>query len=133
MFSKFAEYERLISDRIDDEMGERTLVTHYKKSEFVAATPDPEREPFEIVGVIDFTPTIPQMQDRGRYDGFVPSLAGDKISVSYNVGAFKSRSDWPGAGTVIETMDRPENFKLRVTRVDPDELGRIVCVCEVKK
>ncbi|MEN5278068.1 hypothetical protein ABE527_14080 [Brucella sp. TWI432] len=133
MFSKFAEFERLISDRVDDVMGERTLVTYYKKAEFVAESVDLEREKLEIVGVVDFTPTVPQMQDRGRYDGFVPSLAGDKISVSYNVGAFKSRSDWPVVGTVIETMDRPENFKLRVTRADPDELGRIVCVCEVKK
>ncbi|WP_313026790.1 hypothetical protein [Brucella sp.] len=133
MFSKFAEFERLISDRVDDVMGERTLVTHYKKAEFVAAAPDPEREPLEVVGVVDFTPTIPQMQDRGRYDGFIPSLAGDKIIVSYDQYAFKNPSDRPVDGTVIETMDRPQNFRLRVTRADPDELGRIVCVCEVKK
>lgn len=132
MFSKFAEFERMISDRIDDVMGERTLVTHYKKSEFVAESADPEREPFEVVGVVDFTPTIPQMQDRGRYDGFVPSLAGDKIIVSYDEHRFQNLADRPVAGAVIETLDRPKNFTLRVTRVDPDELGRIVCVCEVK-
>lgn len=132
MFSKFAEFERLISDRVDDVMGERTLVTYYKKAEFVAETADAEREPLEIVGVVDFTPTVPQMQDRGRYDGFVPSLAGDKIVVSYDEHLFQTFADRPVAGTVIETLDRPKNFKLRVTRADPDELGRIICVCEVK-
>lgn len=124
----FADLERLVSAEVDAHMAEATRIDRKVAGQYFSRSADDGRGAVEVVGVVDFNPVMARPKDLGQYDGYQPELAADKIHISYADDLFASRADWPVPGDEIILLARA-NRRLRVTRVDPDELGRIVCVC----
>ncbi len=126
----FADLETLVSAEVDALMAEATRIERKVAGQYFARSADAERPPLEVAGVVDYNPVIARPKDMGQYDGYQPSLAGDRIHVSYTAALFPSRGLWPADGDEIHLLDPKRNgVRLRVTRTDPDELGRIVCIC----
>lgn len=127
MPSEFAGLERLVSEAVDATMGEPTRVVPRANGTYFSGPADGARAPITIAGVVDYNPVTIVSKDTGKYDGMRPVVAGDRLHVSYDV---KNFPDWkPREGDVIELIDRPGSPSANVSRVDPDGLGRIVCVC----
>jgi len=130
--SIFSELEKLVSDAVDTTMGEPTRILRRKKGEFFAGSEDTSLPPLDIVGVFDFSPVVATVQDKSQYDGFQPSIAAGKVHVSYDIHRFSSPAQHPRQNDeIIATLPAPIGaVRLRITRVDPDYLGRLICVCE---
>jgi hypothetical protein len=127
MPSLFAELERLVSAAVDETYAEATRIEPKAKSQYFAGSADSERTPITLVGVCDFDPVTLVAQDTGKYDGMRPAVAGDKLHVSYDEALFPT---WrPQAGDVIVLTERADEPSLRISRVDRDRFGRLVCVC----
>jgi hypothetical protein len=130
MTTPFAELEKIASDTIDDHMGEPTRIVRKVAGQYFSRSADGSRPPLEVVGIVDFNPVVARPKDQGQYDGYQPELSGDRIIVSYATTRFASRTDWPAKDDEIELLDPDRaGMKLRVTRPDPDGLGRLVCAC----
>ena len=127
MPSVFAGLESLVSEEIDALYGEPTRIDpKAKTSKYLSGAADSTRTSQTVVGIVDFDPTTLISQDTGKYDGSRPALAGEKIHVSYDL----STLQWePRQGDVIVLIDR-EDEPLLISRVDPDGLGRVDCVCQ---
>ncbi|WP_378952078.1 hypothetical protein [Mesorhizobium sp. ANAO-SY3R2] len=131
MISEFADLEKLVSEAVDDVMGEPTRIVRKVKGEFLSRSADGSRAPLDVDGVVDFNPVLAKPMDMGQYDGYQPTTAADRIHVSYSEQVFADgKSAWPKDQDEIHLL-APERAgqALRVTRVDPDGLGRLVCVC----
>jgi len=125
----FADLEKLVSAEVDALMGEPTRIDRKTaQNQYFARSEDASRASVTAVGVVDFNPIIARPKDMGQYDGYQPDVAADRIHVSYAETEFVSRETRPREQDEIVLLDR-DNRRLRVTRVDPDELGRMVCVC----
>lgn len=153
MVSRFSELEdRFLSPVIDGFYGEATRVVRKAPGEFFGSSENGEY--FDVVGIVDMNPVTVLAQDQSAYDGLQPQLAGDRIDVSYDLSLFNNLQTPPEAGDEIwaltreivigltDAQKRPLTdilgdpvlvgiyiMKLRVNRVDPDGIGRIVCVC----
>jgi len=126
-FSQFAALERRVTNAIDGLYGELTRVVPRAAGQYTSGAADATRTPVEVVGIADFNPISLIAQDTGKYDGIRPAVEGDKIHVSYDMDQFPN---WrPRQNDHIWLIARTPVIKLTVTRLDPDELGRAVCVC----
>lgn len=126
MASPFAALENLVSAEVDALYAERTRV-HPMTAGRVSRVADGARSVADAVGVVDFNPVLAKPQDMGQYDGYQPAVAADRIHVSY---ADSELPDGTQQNDEIELLE-PERSgqRLRITRIDPDGLGRAVCVC----
>jgi hypothetical protein len=134
-------YEPMVSDHIDRLYADQILIERMAKGNYFGAVADGSRAHLVIPGIIDVNPVTVTLQDEGSYDGMQPQLAGEKYHVSFDLNKFPTPSAQPKqddlltavivTGTVLVPVMTPDpNFpKLRVTRVDPDGINRIVCVC----
>ncbi|RWM29408.1 hypothetical protein [Mesorhizobium sp.] len=130
MTTPFAELEKQVSAEIDAHHGELTRVVRKASGQYFSRVADGGRANVDIIGVLDFNPVMARPKDQGQYDGFQPGVAGDRIHVSYTASRFADRAAWPADGDEIWLLDPVRlGAKLRVTRTDPDGLGRIVCIC----
>lgn len=128
--SIFADLETLVSTEVDAHMGEPTRIVRKVAGQYFSRSADVERAKIDAVGVVDFNPIMARPKDMGQYDGYQPELAADRIHVSYAVTAFRCREEWPAGNDDIVLLDPSrQGRRIRITRVDPDELGRLVCVC----
>jgi len=130
--SIFSELERLVSDAINTTMGDPTRILRRKKGEYLAGSEDTSLPPIDVIGVFDFNPVIATVQDKSQYDGFQPSIAAGKVHVSYDIHLFPSPAHYPRQNDeIVATLPAPHGaVRLRISRVDPDYLGRLICVCE---
>jgi hypothetical protein len=125
--SEFAALERLVSDAIDGHFGESTRLEPKAKTRYLAGAADADRDPMTLTGIVDFDPVALVAQDLGKYDGMRPSVQSERIHVSYDAASFTT---WlPRANDVIVLLERPDTPRVRVSRAEPDHLGRIVCMC----
>jgi len=129
MPSPFAELENLISEAVDSVMGEPTRIDRRRKSGRFSSSADDDRDSVTVTGVVDFNPVIADPKDKGQYDGFQPNLSGDKLHVSYAESSFASSDEYPTQDDTIVLTARSGQPSFRISRVDPDGLGRMVCVC----
>lgn len=129
MSSLFAELEELVSEAVDTVMGEPTRIDRRKKSGRFSSSADGEAASITVVGVVDFNPVIADPKDKGQYDGYQPNLAGDKLHVSYATSSFASAEEYPTQDDHIVLTARSGCPSHRISRVDHDGLGRLVCVC----
>ncbi|MCO5144543.1 MAG: hypothetical protein M9895_00040 [Aquamicrobium sp.] len=129
MPSSFAELENLISEAVDSVMGEPTRIDRRRKSGRFSSSADDDRDSVTVTGVVDFNPVIADPKDKGQYDGFQPNLSGDKLHVSYAESSFASSDEHPTQDDTIVLIGRPGQPSFRISRVDHDGLGRMVCVC----
>jgi hypothetical protein len=128
MASFFAELERMVSAEVDTVFGEKTKLCPKVRGRYFANVPDGERSARILTGIVDFNPVALIAQDTGKYDGMRPAVAGDKIHVSYDAALFAN--GLPEDGDEIELLETERNGeRLRISRCDPDGLGRVVCVC----
>jgi hypothetical protein len=134
-------YEPRTSERIDAFYGDQILIERMTKGSYFGAVADGSRAPLVVTGIIDVNPVTVTLKVEGSYDGLVPQLAGEKYHVSFDIKKFPTTSDLPKPddlltavivtgiiGSPVYTPD-PNFPKLRVTRVDPDGINRIICVC----
>lgn len=126
MASYFAELERLVTDAVDDVFGERTKFTPKVQGRYLTVSKDESQPCLELIGVVDFNPVTALAQDKGKFDGMRPSVSADRIHVSYDEALFPDAL--PKEGDEIELLAR-SGERLRVSRCDPDGLGRLICVC----
>jgi hypothetical protein len=130
MPSLFAELETIVSDTVDSVMGERTRIEPQGKGDVFSGSADDTRPPFEVIGVVDFSPTTVTVGDESSYDGFQPSLAGDRIHVSYALSSFQNASSYPRQNDVIAAIERSGTPKFRIMKApEHDGIGRMICVC----
>jgi len=129
MSSLFAELEELVSEAVDTVMGEPTRIDRRKKAGRFSSSADGETASITVVGVVDFNPVIADPKDKGQYDGYQPNLSGDKLHVSYAVSSFTSTEDHPKQDDHIALIARTGCPSHRISRVDYDGLGRMICVC----
>lgn len=127
MHSLFAELEREASSEVDGVFGERIRLDPIGAGKYLAGSADGERTAYTVAGVADFDPVTLIAQDSGKYDGLRPAVSGEKIHVSFDEAVF---TDWtPRPKDHLVLIDRPTQYVLSVTRMDPDRLGRLVAVC----
>lgn len=127
--SLFAELESLVSNAIDTVHGEATRIVRKKAGKVFSGTADSSRPTKDVIGIPDFNPLVVTTKDEGTYDGFQPQLGADRIHVSYDTSRFDSTAEWPVDGDEIMLLERDGQPVVRVSRVDPDGMGRINCVC----
>jgi hypothetical protein len=152
MVSRFAEAESIVSTTNDAWYGEETRIVPMAKGQYFAASVNGEF--LDVVGIVDINPVTVVAQDEGGYDGMQPGLAGERMHVSYDLSLFTDLLRVPKQGDEIWMLTRETHINLtdvrgvpltdiignpllagkylakwRVTRVDPDGIGRVVCVC----
>lgn len=156
MPSLFAGYESLVSEAIDGVWGDITrIVRRQSGQQFFAG---PANGPFvDVVGIVDINPVTVRQQDEGSYDGFIPQLPGESYHVSYDLTNLRAAGYQPKKDDEIICLSQDEGanlspltglsmaqvlanpalapltMTLKVTRADPDGLGRIICVCTKAK
>ncbi|WP_420408693.1 hypothetical protein [Hoeflea sp.] len=130
MTTPFADLEILVSDAVDSLMAEPTRIIRKKRGEIFAGTADGARATVDVVGVVDLNPLTVVAQDQGQYDGFQPTLAANKVHVSYKHGVFASRDAWPKQDDRIVALVRAGPPTYRVTKdAEDDGIGRVLCIC----
>ena len=130
MSSLFADLETIVSDAVDTVMGETTRIEPQSKGDVFSGAADSSRPPFEVVGIVDFSPTTATVGDESSYDGFQPSLAGDRIHVSYALSSFPNASSYPRQNDIIVAIERSGTPKFRIMKApEHDGIGRMICVC----
>ena len=118
MPSPFAEALSAMEKRLDTHMGERIGFSPMKNEDFDTAA-DPERVPFEVVGLADFVD--PSSADIATLDARVPF---EELEIEV-------RREVLPAGTVIrkndqvELLERPGSPRYKVGRVDTSDPGRL--------
>lgn len=127
MPSLFAELETRVSAEVDRVYAERTSIRPRVKTQHFGSVADADKQQIEVLGVVDFNPVVAQPRDLGQYDGFQPKLTGDRIIVSYTATLFTPET-MPKDGYEIVLVERNDKV-LSISRVEPDGLGRVVCVC----
>lgn len=151
--SRFSELEdRLVSPVIDAFYGEQTRIVRKVGGKHFGSSENGEF--LDVVGIIDVNPVTVVAQDEGAYDGFQPQTAGERYHVSYDLSLFTPLLREPQPDDEILSLSRERSvnltdvrgvplttiigdpllagkylMKLRVSRVDPDGIGRVVCVC----
>lgn len=126
MPSLFAELESLVSEAIDTVYGEPTRIERVQKGQVFAGSASSS---IDRIGIVDINPVTVRVQDEGSNDGMQPQLAGEKIHVSYDESSFAA-GEVPEVGNKIVAFTRPGAPAYLVTRVDPDGIGRFICVCK---
>jgi hypothetical protein len=127
MPSRFAGLETKMSASVDYMYGEALTLEPRAGGEY-ATTADPDRDGFEFVGVVDFKPHL-GAQGGSKMNNFVP-VAGDELHVSIKLAALPAdRASWPKQGDTIILTERPDEPNLKISIVEPDGLGRLVCRC----
>lgn len=134
-------FEPKASDAIDGLYGEIFLIERKVKGAVFGSVADSSRPAVYIVGIMDVNPITTTLQDKSSYDGLQPQVAGEKYHVSFDVSKFTVAADLPQkddfltAGTLTLVGNVPNFVKnpafptVRVLTVDPDGIGRVVCVC----
>jgi hypothetical protein len=130
MVSVFAQLEERASAAVDHVYAERVRIDRklMRKSAFEAAADD-NRTSITVLGVVDINPKTIELADKSEYDGMGAQIRGESVHVSFDLSRFETDDDRPAQGDRLIAEDRSPAPAYRVTRVDPDGLGRIVCVC----
>lgn len=126
MPSLFAELEDLVSEAVDTMYGEPTRIERVQRGQVFAGSASSS---IERIGIVDVNPVTVRVQDEGANDGMQPQLVGERIHVSYDETLFGA-GEMPEAGFRIIAFTRAGSPAFIVTRVDPDGIGRFICVCK---
>lgn len=129
MTSPFADLERLVSAEVDAMFAECTRIYPQAKGAYFAGSADWDRDAILVDGIVDFNPTDTIGQDTGRYDGMRPTIAGSRVHISYDVAQLCVLQPKPGDNIIL--VERPGAPQYRVSVVEEDGLGRLICVCSV--
>lgn len=111
--------------KLDRQFGERILILPQSAGSYVAGGGDPDRPPFEVVGVLDLPPTIARSEGRGARNGSRADIVVEAITVDFAEAAFANRAAWPKKGDVLRALDRTGNPEFEVVAVEPSGLGRV--------
>lgn len=125
---KFATYETIVSDHVDDMFGERIRIEPRADGEFAKVGSDPGRPAIDVTAVVDFEPKVLKSRNSGRFDADSTDLSGEKLHVSVKETLVPYRLR---AGDHVLFLDRgaPYPAKASVATVEPDGLGRILIRC----
>ncbi|MDQ0510884.1 hypothetical protein [Ancylobacter amanitiformis] len=125
---KFAEYEAMVTQAVDDLYGERVRVEPRADSKFVLASADPDRPATTIeAAVVDLQPAVARLRNAGRNDADMAEVSADlcHISIADARLPFALRR-----GDRFRLIDRPEQPVWAVSKEpEPDGIGRTVFRC----
>lgn len=127
--SIFSALEKRVSAEVDRIYSEPTLILWQEAGKYLAGVENATKMSVDAVGVIDFNPVALVAADRGQYDAFQPVVEGHRIHISYALSNFSSQDQVPTQNCIIIATERKGQPKFKVNRVDPDGIGRIICVC----
>lgn len=125
--SLFRELESRVSVAIDAMYGDEITIFPRTKGKYSGR--QVTGEGLTVVGIVDVNPITVRIQDENAYDGFSPTIPGEKAHVSFDLSLFASPLLYPEAGDLL--MTPVEGFERLEISGDPlpDGLGRIVCLC----
>lgn len=125
---KFAEYEAMASESVDDLYGERVRVEPRADGKFVRQAADPQRAPFDILfAAVDLQPVIGRLRNAGRNDADTAEISADLCHISV---ADHRLTQEVRRGDRIRLLDRPGQPCWAVAREpEPDGIGRTVIRC----
>ena len=130
MAQRFAEYEEIVSEHVDDLFGEEIRIEPRADGDLLKGVADPARPVATIIAVVDYNPIVVRSRDPGRYGADTPDLSGEKLHVSIADSRLPYKLK---AGDRIVAIDRPDQPTFAVAIVEPDGLGRTVCRCKLGK
>ena len=125
---KFAAYETIVSEHVDDMFGERIRIEPRADGEFTKVGSDPGRPSIDVTAIVDFEPKVLKSRNSGRFDADSTDLSGEKLHVSVKELLVPYRLQ---PGDHIHLLDRaaPYPSKVSISTVEPDGLGRILVRC----
>lgn len=129
MPSVFAELEEDLSVELDDVYAEETQIIRQTRGKYFASSAAAAVPEDLVRGIIDLNPLVIQIQDKSQYDGMQPNVVGSKVHVSYDTSLFASRDKWPKQDDVIKALEMDGQPEYKITRADPDGVGRVLCIC----
>ncbi|MCZ8103983.1 MAG: hypothetical protein O9972_39580 [Burkholderiales bacterium] len=126
---RFAEYEAIASNAVDDLYGERIRVEPRDDGEFSKVGPDTARPSIETIAVVDFEPKVLKTRNSGRHDADISDVIGEKLHVSIQE-RHLTYSLRPG--DLIHLLDRSAPYAdvAAVSAVEPDGIGRVLLRCK---
>ena len=127
--SIFAGFERLITGAVDKYMGEPILIEPRLVGGYVKGPADVSRSTLTVIGLVDLNPVVLETKRKGKYDAYEPDLLGQRVHVSMDAAQFMARSLWPTKGDNLTAITMDGTPKWQVSAVEPDGLGRFVCIC----
>lgn len=114
-------------------MAEPVSIIPQRSSSILGRSDDSDATIVTKDAVVDFNPTVVVPKYAKSRDGGQPNLAASEIHVSFDTSVFESEAEYPVDGELASVirLDDPKRkgMRLIVSRIDPDELGRINCVC----
>lgn len=129
MPSRFSVFEKRLSRSVDHTYSETTRIVPMARGK-LSTSADPDRQPYEIVGIVDLSPMVVGARASSRYVADSGSVTADKIHVSYSEQLLPvNRALWPRKDDEIECDDRPDPIRLKVEVAEPDGLGRMIVKC----
>lgn len=126
--SIFAEYEDLVTDAVDEFLGDEITVIPLKVGE-VVDTADNDRPLFTVTGVIDFIPETIKAKGKEGNDGFQPNLTTSVCHISISEAELTSKGR-PQKGDLLTAQLKSGPIKVKVSTDHPDKLGRVIFVCK---
>lgn len=133
MPSAFHRYEDRLSEKADRLMGEPVSIIAHTKSGLMGSKIDETKGIITKTAIVDFDPIVAAPKYAKSRDGFQPSVNGSEVHVSFDLSVFEDEDEQPKSGSdgTKLRLDDPERdgMVLTISRIDPDGIGRIVCVC----
>jgi hypothetical protein len=125
---KFAEFEEMVTQAVDDLYGERIAVEPRADGKFVRQAGDPLRYLFEIeLAAVDFQPTLARLRNAGRNDADMAEVSADLCHISV---ADKYLREPLRRGDRFRLLERDGQPVVAIAKdPEPDGLGRTVFRC----
>lgn len=125
---KFADFEAMVSQAVDDLYGETVRVEPRADGKFVRQGADADRPAFDITdAVVDIQPAVARLRNAGRNDGDTAEISADLCHISI---ADSRLGLMPRRGDRFVLVERVGSPVWQVAKdPEPDGLGRTVFPC----
>lgn len=114
--------------RLDKAFGELLEIRHVVAGEFVGGRLDPNRPPFQVIGILDMPRQV--VAGGGSDDGAKAELVMLPAQADFDASQFSEAKPPPEQGTIVVAVGRSDQPKFRVRKPLPDGVSRIVCDLE---
>lgn len=127
MPSPFSALMAAADESIDGVFGETIRIEPQFAGGDYAVTADPDRLPFECLGVVTYVLDTLRAEGSGKSNSALPRLAGEAVRVSIRASLLGGASIRQKDRLVM--LERPGDEALIVHAIEPDDVGRILLRC----